>query len=47
MAERMGLRPGALRLRAFRIRAALERCVRARLAGGPAGVDETDRGRRQ
>ena len=38
LAERLGLRPAALRLRAFRVRAALEDCVRARL--------EEDRGGR-
>lgn len=43
LAERMRVRAGVLRLRAFRLRAALERCVRARLGGG----GETDQARRQ
>lgn len=47
LAERLGIGAGALRLRAHRLRATLERCVRARLAGGPHGAGETDRGRRQ
>ena len=47
LANRLGVGVGALRLRAFRLRAALERCVRARLAGGASGGRETDQGRRQ
>lgn len=47
LAERLGVGVCALRLRAFRLRGALERCVRARLAGGEGGESETDRGRRQ
>lgn len=48
LAERLGLGPVALRLRAFRVRAGLERCVRARLEGGAeGGGGETDRRGRQ
>ncbi|MCA1615612.1 MAG: hypothetical protein LC800_16230 [Acidobacteria bacterium] len=47
LAERFGVGAGALRLRAFRLRAALERCVRARLDAETPGRGETDRGRRQ
>lgn len=47
LAGRLCVGAGALRLRAFRLRAALERCVRARLGGEPPGAGETDRGHRQ
>lgn len=48
LAERLRVGAGVLRLRAFRLRAALERCVRARLGGGRApGGGETDQAPRQ
>jgi RNA polymerase sigma factor (sigma-70 family) len=46
LAARLGIEPGALRLRVFRLRNAVARCVRA-CAEGRANLRETDRARRQ